>query len=110
MQRNRLFAIAALLIFMFVILSLSEHIKRFIDPRNILLYILLALGYFLFTWAFAELRQQSVGENILDTILSIIFGHFELSAMAGFIFGLLLMAFGILGIINGPDWLGMEKF
>jgi hypothetical protein len=47
-----------------------------------------------------EIRKQSAGENILGTIIDVLFGSFFSSPLWAVLMGMLVMFIGVTGIIN----------
>ncbi|TDX46341.1 hypothetical protein [Orenia marismortui] len=99
---------AILIMIIFCILYFSEVIRPFFDPRYILLFVLLLLGMLLLLFGILNFEEISLREHILDIIFSAFTGSLEFTNLFAIFFGLLLVIIGILGFVNGLDWLGME--
>jgi len=94
---------------LFIILGFSKSIIAILDSRYILLVIIVLLGAALFILGILEFEEVSLKENILDIIISIFTGDFEFTTIFIILFGLFLLITGIIGLINGPDSIGMEQ-
>lgn len=69
----------------------------------ILFYVLLfVVGKGFVIWGVKRWRKDSVGEKILDLILSPIFGFSSSSGLV--LFGLLLIFLSLMKFIYGEDW------
>jgi len=90
-------------VFMFLVLYISDYIKPFFDPRYLLLVIVLILGALTIAFGISILSRHSIGANITDILV-----NFEYSSLFFILFGLFIVIIALLGLINGPESIGME--
>ncbi|MDR5658490.1 hypothetical protein RH915_03205 [Serpentinicella sp. ANB-PHB4] len=105
MQRSIIISIILILVFIFVILYFSDYISPFMDLRYILLIAVIFLGLLSISFGVFIFSEQSLGDNIIDTLI-----NFGISGVFSIVFGGFLIIIAILGLVFGPDWLGMEAY
>lgn len=69
--------------------------------RIIYCTIIIFSGFKLFMWSLEDYKEESFLSNFLESILHLVTGSFELSAIGGLLGGLLFMILGVVLLIFG---------